>query len=85
MVAHIQHPDSHVYGLIDNCPRCAEHAEHPFDGLADRNLKTLILKVRLDDEPRSQNEAEAMYRIGKAILISDKIKSLEEEIGKKEA
>jgi len=82
MVAHTKHPDSHSHGLADWCPRCDEHAEHPFDSLDDENLKTLILKVRLNDEPRSRNEADAMYYIGKAMRISDKIRSLEEEMDK---
>ena len=41
-MSHTIHPDSHEHGLADDCPRCAEHAEHPLTSLDARNLRTLV-------------------------------------------
>ena len=42
MAADSSHPDSHTHGLADDCPRCAEHAEHPIQSLDERNLARLM-------------------------------------------
>mgnify|MGYP001571143581 CR=1 FL=1 len=63
MAIHSYHPDIHAYGLADNCERCEQHAEHPLDTLDDSMLTDLILRVRRDNYPRSNNEAAAMNSI----------------------
>lgn len=42
MTAHIYHPDTHEYGLFDECPRCQEHAEHPEWSLDSDNVARLL-------------------------------------------
>lgn len=63
MSVHIPHLDSHEFGLADDCPRCAEHAQHPFEGLDSRNLAALAQRIEGDKEPRSKNERTAMHLI----------------------
>lgn len=41
MSAHSPHPDSHEFGLADDCERCAEHAEHPERGLDIKNARRI--------------------------------------------
>lgn len=60
MTAHTPHPDTHEYGLADGCPRCAEHAEHPFESLDAANLAVLVHRLAVGLGPRSENEARAM-------------------------
>jgi len=60
MSVHTFHPDTHEHGLVDGCPRCAEHAEHPFESLDSRNLQALIARVEDEADARSDNEARAM-------------------------
>ena len=71
MSTHSPHPDSHDHGLADNCPRCAEHAEHPFESLDDDNLWALIERtkswMRDEEFPRSDNETTAMRIVETAI------------------
>ncbi len=47
MTMHTFHPDTHENGLADDCPRCAEHAEHPIQSLDQENLMR-IMAVALD-------------------------------------
>jgi hypothetical protein len=68
---HSFHPDSHVFGLADECPRCAEHAAHPFESLDRNNLRELAYRVRAQMEPRSANEAQAMSAVRDAIRRGD--------------
>lgn len=42
MTMHSLHPDSHEHGLADDCPRCAEHAEHPIRTLDRENLRRIM-------------------------------------------
>ena len=63
MTVHAFHPDVHVYGLVDGCPRCTEHAEHPLRSLDVLMLAELRRRVNLGLEPRSDNEARAMERL----------------------
>ena len=57
------------YGLQDDCPRCAEHAEHPEMSLDDENLRDLTERTQswMSDVdggyPRSRTEATAMRAI----------------------
>ena len=64
MSVHTFHPDSHEHGLADGCPRCEEHAAHPFESLDQRNLRVLIARERDGLPPRSENEARAMEIVG---------------------
>ena len=57
------HPDTHTHGLADNCPRCAEHAQHPTLSLDQVNLAMLRSRIEQGLEARSENEARAMDRI----------------------
>lgn len=63
MTSHTYHPDTHEHGLADECPRCAEHARHPFESLDDTNLRQLIRRVREGQRPRSGAEATAMEEV----------------------
>ena len=85
MSAHSFHPDSHTHGLADDCPRCAEHAEHPFETLDDENLRALVARVKVwaNDTtfdptfPRSENEAKAMQIIETALNQQRRLARLE--------
>ena len=67
MTVHTPHPRSHEHGLADGCPRCAEHAEYPFDGLDEENLTVLVERLTKRLPARSANEAGAMGQV-KAIM-----------------
>jgi hypothetical protein len=61
--SHVHHPDVHIFGLQDDCPRCLEHAEHPFEALDPVMLSELNRRVRLGLEARSATEGLAMQRL----------------------
>jgi hypothetical protein len=67
MSSHVYEPSIREHGLQDNCPRCAEHAEHPEWSLDDDNLRALIERTMawMEDRefPRSETEAKAMRGI----------------------
>jgi hypothetical protein len=63
MSTHTFHPDTHRYGLVDGCPRCAEHAAHPASSLDDENLATLRERAVKGLPPRSDAEAVAMANL----------------------
>ena len=71
MSTHTQHVPIREGGLADDCPRCAEHAEHPFDSLDRDNLFALAERTKAwmrDDEfPRSEVECVAMRKVEAAI------------------
>jgi hypothetical protein len=75
MASHTYHPDTHEFGLADDCDRCAEHATRPHE-LDDQNLAALWLRM-LDVEfgpgdasYRSKNEAKAgKYLYDVALLL----------------
>ena len=71
MAMHTFHPDSHEHGLADDCPRCAEHAEHPFESLDRLNLAALATRtiawMRDEEFPRSVTETKAMRYMERAI------------------
>lgn len=71
MASHNHAPAIAEGGLQDDCPRCDEHAEHPFDSLDDSNLKNLVERTVawMHDEamPRSRNEWVAMRKVEAAI------------------
>jgi hypothetical protein len=73
MTAHIGHPSIRENGLDDGCPRCKEHAERPFDGLDDGNMEVLIDRIADVLDPRSKNEAIAMYRITTVMSKANKL------------
>ena len=77
MSSHSIHPDSHEFGLADDCERCDEHAAHPFDSLDDDNLRVLIERVRNKQASRSKNEDNAMYEVREALRIRDRINKIE--------
>jgi hypothetical protein len=70
---HTIHDDIRDVGLVDGCPRCEEHAEHPIRDLDLANLRRLIeLACDRSIRPRSQAEGvaaanvlTAMERFGK--------------------
>lgn len=66
MTSHTHRPMTHTHGLQDDCPRCAQHAEHPTASLDDENLRRVItLAVR--PEPfegiTSRNETTAVANV----------------------
>jgi hypothetical protein len=52
MTIHTPHPDTHRFGLQDDCPRCAEHAVDPVLTLDDSNLARIV-RLAIDRERRS--------------------------------
>lgn len=71
MTMHTEHPSIPDNGLDDSCPRCAEHAERPFQGLDHRNLSGLIYRVQTVERPRTTNEAIAMAKVRDAIAYAE--------------
>ncbi len=67
MSAHNPHPSIKENGLADDCPRCDEHAQYPFEGLDDRNLEDIVSRLAGDELPRSINEDVAMGNVKDAI------------------
>jgi hypothetical protein len=65
MTVHSYHPDTHAYGLSDNCERCAEHAEHPERSLDTDNLVSLRWRIASGAAPRSNNERIAMENLAR--------------------
>ena len=63
VTTHTWHADVHACGLADDCPRCAEHAEHPLQSLDTAMVNELLRRVNLGLRPRSDNEAIAMRRL----------------------
>ena len=63
MTAHIVHPRIREYGLADGCPRCAEHAEAPWNTLDDRNLADLAERAVWRSPVRSHTEGLALDRV----------------------
>lgn len=75
MSSHNHPPAIPEHGLQDNCPRCAEHAEHPTQSLDDGNLRRLIERTQSwigDGElyPRSETEAIAMRLVEGHIVFA---------------
>ena len=71
MSSHIYHPDSLEVGLVDGCPRCEEHAEHPFESLDNEHLVQLFNRVMANPRSgRTQNEQQAMNVIDEHIRRS---------------
>ena len=67
MTVHTVHPDSHAYGLADDCERCAEHAKNPINTLDAANIRLLVQRVQNNAPARSNNEATAMENIRTAL------------------
>ncbi len=42
MTTHTYHPDTHMHGLDDDCPRCQEHIQHPAASLDSENIRRLL-------------------------------------------
>ena len=74
MSVHTDHPDIKSHGLADGCPRCAEHAARPFDGLDNTNLGALVTRVLyLGSRARSGAEGEALRQVEEAIAIAERL------------
>lgn len=72
MTAHTNHPSTLEHGLADDCPRCAEHAEHPLQSLDHDHVADLwrrMLAVEFDPfgdhdlRYRTAREAQACWRL----------------------
>jgi hypothetical protein len=69
MALHSSHGTTLLIPLVDGCPRCEQHAQHPFDSLDDAHLRQLTERVlawmsyKSDSSPRSNNERLAMRQI----------------------
>ena len=77
MSTHAVHPDTHEHGLADDCPRCAEHAEHPLDSLDTENLRALLARINADYAARSDNEARAMQNLERTMRDAGRLKLLD--------
>ena len=68
MSTHRPHPDSHDFGLADDCERCAEHAANPTATLDGANLRKLVFRATDPSLPaRSENEATAIANLTGAL------------------
>lgn len=63
MAIHSVHPDIPGAVLFDDCERCREHADNPFDSLDDGNLTKLALAVKRDTDAVTNNDRLARYNI----------------------
>lgn len=73
---HSLHPPITTHGLNDECLRCIQHSEHPFESLDDENLKMHIWRIQKRKTPRSDAEANAMKEIGVAMRKAERIQKL---------
>ena len=73
MTTHNVHPSIRENGLADDCPRCREHSEFPFEGLDDGNLESLIDRIKDRRPSRSTNEALVMVDLRDAIAKANKL------------
>lgn len=69
MVSHTYHPDSHEFGLSDECARCYQLADTPFQSLDDDNLLALYERVVEKLPGRSRNERTAMTTVEHALRL----------------
>lgn len=76
MSMHTFHPFSHEHGLADGCPRCEEHATHPFESLDRHNLSELIRRVKENLPARSRAEADAMRVVSQGRKVAAQIEEL---------
>jgi hypothetical protein len=76
MTVHTIHPDTHEFGLADDCERCREHAIEPFVGLDDTNLINLIRRVEVGDPARSTTESIAMGKVRDALYLAKRVLAL---------
>ena len=60
---HSWHPDTLVVGLQDSCPRCEQHAAHPWASLDREHKAQLRERIRHDLPPRTALEALAMRNL----------------------
>jgi hypothetical protein len=63
MTSHVLHADVHEVGLQDGCPRCEEHATHPYHSLDERMIEELERRVEDLEPPRSKAEALALEHV----------------------
>ena len=73
MSTHTFHPDTHEFGLADNCPRCEEHADHPLAGLDDHNLRVLLRRIEEHLPHRSVNEGIAMANLRDVLVQMERL------------
>ena len=73
MSIHTFHPDTHEFGLADNCPRCEEHANHPLAGLDDSNLRELLRRIEERLLNRSINEGIAMAQLRDVLVQVERL------------
>lgn len=66
MTTHSYHPDAHIYGLQDSCPRCMEHAKNPLKSLDVTMLAGLQNRIDQELAPRSSAEWLAIKRLKEA-------------------
>jgi hypothetical protein len=75
MSSHNHAPAIKEHGLQDDCPRCAEHAEHPERSLDEPNLRALVERTQSwirdgESYPRSETEAVAMRLVEGHIIFA---------------
>lgn len=72
-MSHTVHPDSHVAGLADGCPRCAEHAKDPLVTLDDLNIRDLVTRAVDETPARSETEALAIREVERVLFRAAKL------------
>jgi hypothetical protein len=68
VTVHAPHPDTHTHGLADGCARCAEHAEHPFHSLDNRNLRGFLRHALLVREYKAVWRSDLDRKVGERLL-----------------
>ena len=69
----IHNAELHGDYLLDGCPRCDEHAEHPLWRLSRENVTKLLARIERREPHRSLNEGKAMARIQDAIVLAERL------------
>lgn len=60
---HSNHPDIHTVGLRDDCERCEDLSNSPFEALDDELLRALAIRLANGEAGRSLAENDAMAHI----------------------
>lgn len=81
MTMHARHPDFDAV-LYDNCHRCYQHSEHPFDSLDDSHLGRLASMIFLFEKGRTVNERRAIHEIEDVMVKAARLERVIEFVRK---
>ena len=81
MTMHSRHSDFEAV-LYDNCARCDQHAEHPFDSLDDSHLGRLASMVFIGTKGRTANERRAIREVQDVMVKAARLERVIEFVKK---